>query len=128
MLASTFFGGWEIVLILAMVLLVFGSKRRPDLIRGLRQGIDEFCKAIREVNKRVLNGLDQPTIDAGRSVGGIYGKPAAEALTPDNQTAELYDPAVFRKQERNGGFAKIAVQVLISFLRRAAMIVFRGRK
>jgi len=29
-------------------------------------------------------------------VGRIFGKPAADALTPDNQVAELYDPAVLQ--------------------------------
>ena len=42
------------------------------------------------------NDLDQEAHDAGESLGGIYGKPAAQALTPDNQNAELYDPAAFR--------------------------------
>ena len=31
----------------------------------------------------------------GKSLGEIHGKAAADALTPDNQIAELYDPAVF---------------------------------
>jgi hypothetical protein len=41
--------------------------------------------------------IDRQAHDAGKSAGGVFGKPAAEALTPDNQTAELYDPAVFRR-------------------------------
>ena len=76
-------GGWEIVLILAVVLILLGAKKLPDLSRGLHRGIFQFQKA-----------LDDQAHEAGKSIGGIYSKPAAEALTPDNQTAELYDPAV----------------------------------
>jgi len=43
--------------------------------------------------------VDQAGFDAGQNTGGTYGSPAAEALTPDNQTAELYDPAVFKEEK-----------------------------
>ena len=89
MLASSGPGGPEIVLILAMVLILFGAKWLPGLGRGLRVGFFEFRKATREVTDEI----DEAASDAGRSVGGIYGKPAAEALTPDNEVAELYEPA-----------------------------------
>ena len=32
--------------------------------------------------------FDEQAHQAGESLGGIYGKPAAEALTPENQTAD----------------------------------------
>lgn len=41
-------GGWELVLILAVVLLLFGARKLPDLARGLGQGIREFKKASRD--------------------------------------------------------------------------------
>jgi len=42
-------GGWEIVLILAVVLILFGARKLPELARGLGQGIKEFKKASREI-------------------------------------------------------------------------------
>jgi len=85
----------EMVLIIAMVLIVVATRfYRPE--RGLGQFIFEFRRALKDF----LKGFDQGAFDAGKSVGGIYGKPAAEALTQDNRTAELYDPAVFRKREQ----------------------------
>ena len=48
-------GGWEIVLILAIVLILFGSKKLPELAKGLGQGIREFKKAAREVTDEVQN-------------------------------------------------------------------------
>lgn len=41
-------GGWEIVLILAVVLLLFGARKLPELAKGLGQGIKEFKKAAHE--------------------------------------------------------------------------------
>lgn len=40
--------GWEIVAILALVVIVFGAKKLPDLARGLGQGIKEFKKASKD--------------------------------------------------------------------------------
>lgn len=42
------FGGWEIILILCVVLLLFGGAKIPQLMGGLGKGIKEFKKASRE--------------------------------------------------------------------------------
>jgi sec-independent protein translocase protein TatA len=85
-------GGGEVILVLALILILRGAKRFPDIKRGLGEGLSEFRKHLAMFPKE----LDQEAHGAGESLGGIYGKPAAQALTPDNQTAELYDPAVFQ--------------------------------
>ena len=38
-------GTWEIILILAVVLLLFGGKKIPELMRGLGKGMKEFKNA-----------------------------------------------------------------------------------
>lgn len=48
MFAALGLGGWEMVLILAVVLLLFGARKLPDLAKGLGQGIKEFKKATRD--------------------------------------------------------------------------------
>jgi sec-independent protein translocase protein TatA len=53
-----FFGGWEIVLILAVVLILFGAKKLPELAKGLGQGIKEFKKATRDVTEEIHNAMD----------------------------------------------------------------------
>lgn len=40
-------GGWEILLILAVIILLFGARKLPELARGLGQGVKEFKKATR---------------------------------------------------------------------------------
>jgi len=56
-----FFGGWEIILILAVVLILFGAKKLPELAKGLGTGIKEFKKATREVTDEIQNaGTETP--------------------------------------------------------------------
>lgn len=38
-------GPWQIILIVALVLLLFGGKKIPELMKGLGQGVKEFKKA-----------------------------------------------------------------------------------
>ena len=38
-------GAFEIILILAVVLLLFGGKKIPELMKGLGQGVKEFKDA-----------------------------------------------------------------------------------
>jgi len=51
-------GGWEIVLILAVVLILFGAKKLPELAKGLGSGIKEFKKATREVTEEISSSMD----------------------------------------------------------------------
>ena len=53
-------GGWEIVLILAVVLILFGAKKLPELAKGLGSGIKEFKKATREVTDEISSAMDEP--------------------------------------------------------------------
>ena len=42
------FGFWEILIVLLVILLLFGGKRIPELMKGLGQGISNFKKGIKE--------------------------------------------------------------------------------
>jgi sec-independent protein translocase protein TatA len=42
------FSGWEILVVLFVVLLLFGSSRLPQLARGMGKSINEFKKGISE--------------------------------------------------------------------------------
>jgi sec-independent protein translocase protein TatA len=39
------FGGWEILLVVLVILIFFGAKRIPELAKGLGKGIREFKNA-----------------------------------------------------------------------------------
>ncbi|MFN2428375.1 MAG: twin-arginine translocase TatA/TatE family subunit [Cryomorphaceae bacterium] len=42
------FGPWQIVLIVLVVLLLFGGRKIPELMRGLGRGMKEFKDATKE--------------------------------------------------------------------------------
>jgi sec-independent protein translocase protein TatA len=41
-------GPWQVVVVVALVLLLFGGKKIPELMRGLGSGIKEFKDASKE--------------------------------------------------------------------------------
>ncbi|WP_027001188.1 Sec-independent protein translocase subunit TatA/TatB [Hugenholtzia roseola] len=49
-------GGWEIMVILLVILLLFGAKRIPELARGLGRGIREFKDATKEIRDSIEEG------------------------------------------------------------------------
>src|SRR5687767_6037893 len=69
MLLGWFIGGWEVILILAILIILFGAKHLPPMAKGFGKGIDEFRKAADDVPHEVrdLRGrrrnLDQNTDD-----------------------------------------------------------------
>ena len=44
-------GPWQIVLVVLVVLLMFGGKKIPELMKGLGKGISEFKKGKEEIEK-----------------------------------------------------------------------------
>ena len=41
-------GHWEIILIVLAILLLFGGRKIPELMRGLGSGVREFKKGMKE--------------------------------------------------------------------------------
>ncbi len=50
-------GGWEIVMIMFVVLLLFGGKKIPELMRGLGKGIKEFNSARSTIENEIKEGM-----------------------------------------------------------------------
>jgi sec-independent protein translocase protein TatA len=61
MLAAFGLGGMEVILILAVVLILFGAKKIPELAKGLGTGIKEFKKATKEVTDEIHNAAETST-------------------------------------------------------------------
>lgn len=59
--------GWEVVAILAVVLVLFGAKKLPELARGLGQGIKEFKKSSREIQDELNEAMDMDSPPPKRS-------------------------------------------------------------
>lgn len=54
------FGGWEMLLLLAVVLLLFGAKKLPELAKGLGKSIKEFKKASNEADDETTEAKSAP--------------------------------------------------------------------
>ena len=50
-----FLGTWEIIVIVLVVLLLFGGKKIPELMRGMGKGVKSF--------KDGMNGIEDPKSD-----------------------------------------------------------------
>jgi len=50
-------GGWEILLILLVLLIFFGAKKIPELAKGLGKGIKEFKNATKEIKEEIEDGV-----------------------------------------------------------------------
>lgn len=46
-------GPWQLILIVLVVLLLFGGKKIPELMRGLGKGVKEFKNGMDEVKKTI---------------------------------------------------------------------------
>jgi sec-independent protein translocase protein TatA len=53
-------GGFELILILAVVLLLFGGKKIPELAKGLGQGIKNFKKSVKDDDATEVAANDEP--------------------------------------------------------------------
>lgn len=54
-------GTTELLVILFIILLVFGSKKLPELARGLGKGINEFKRASQEIQSELdINSALKP--------------------------------------------------------------------
>jgi sec-independent protein translocase protein TatA len=52
-------GGFEWLVIILVVLLLFGAKKIPELARGLGQGINEFKRASEDIKKEIDAGKNE---------------------------------------------------------------------
>jgi sec-independent protein translocase protein TatA len=48
-----FLGGYEWILIILAIVLLFGGRKIPELMKGLGQGMKEFKKAKSDMDKEI---------------------------------------------------------------------------
>jgi sec-independent protein translocase protein TatA len=46
-------GHWEIIAIVVVILLLFGGKKIPELMKGLGKGVKSFKEGVNEVEKEI---------------------------------------------------------------------------
>jgi len=80
-------GGWEVVLIFAAFLILFGAKKLPELARGLGQGIKEFKKATREVGDEIQNAMEETPPQPQKKLPANPGQPQPEQTVPQSSAS-----------------------------------------
>jgi len=73
-------GFGEMVLIFAVMLLLFGAKRLPELASGMGKGIRDF--------KRSLNGLDEQSVQNSQQQNYLAQTPPPPAAVPPAPPAD----------------------------------------
>ena len=48
-----FVGMWEVIIIALVILLIFGGKKIPELMKGLGKGVKSFKEGMKEVEEDV---------------------------------------------------------------------------
>jgi len=79
------FSGPHIILILAVVLLLFGGKKIPELMRGLGRGIREFKDAKDNVQRELEDGMkDDHKVNTTSSTPTSTNKPVSPSSSVNN--------------------------------------------
>ncbi len=55
--------GWEIPIILLVILLFFGGKKIPELMRGLGKGISSFKKGLNDIEDEIKSEPEKKDSD-----------------------------------------------------------------
>ncbi|MBR9861345.1 twin-arginine translocase TatA/TatE family subunit [bacterium] len=60
-------GGMEWIVIVAIILLLFGGRKIPELMKGLGSGIREFNKAKNQVTDQIKEGMKEEDSETKQS-------------------------------------------------------------
>ena len=66
-------GHWQIVIIALVILLLFGGKKIPELMKGLGKGMRSFKEGMNEVEKQIED-IDKDINSAAKSPDKIEKK------------------------------------------------------
>jgi sec-independent protein translocase protein TatA len=58
---AAWLGGGELMVVLVVALILFGSKRIPEFAKGIGQAMKEFKKASSDVSYEIHNAMNQET-------------------------------------------------------------------
>ena len=79
---GNFFTGGDLLIILFIVLLLFGSKKLPELARGMGQAVREFNKAKDELERELTRPAATTEVTVQPAQGRQEHTPAIIEATP----------------------------------------------
>lgn len=60
--------GWEWIIIILVILLLFGGKKIPELMRGLGKGVHSFKQGLQDAKDEINRPIDSDS-DDNKSTG-----------------------------------------------------------
>jgi sec-independent protein translocase protein TatA len=86
-------GGTELMMIMLVILLLFGSKRMPDLARGIGKTIREFRKATSGLEEELRRAIETPpSPPQPRKPAAPPGMPPSPIIVPQHPPVETPRP------------------------------------
>ena len=76
-------GFGELLLIFAVLLMLFGAKRLPEVASGMGKGIRDFKRAINGLDDQALQANQTPALQATQVPAPAVAAPQAEAQKVD---------------------------------------------
>lgn len=53
--------GWQFIIVVLLILLLFGGKKIPELMKGLGKGVHSFKQGMAEAKKEMEKPIDDET-------------------------------------------------------------------
>lgn len=63
-------GAPEIIIIALVVLLLFGGRKIPELMRGIGKGVRSFKEGLSDVEKEI-DSIDEPKVEASKKADKV---------------------------------------------------------
>ena len=83
------FGGQDLIIVMVVVLVLFGGKKIPELMRGVGQGMGELKKGMEEGQRQVHeaihhNDTPQPVVEPTPAPSVAAANPPVATSTPNS--------------------------------------------
>ncbi|MEY2703716.1 MAG: hypothetical protein RLY43_2355 [Bacteroidota bacterium] len=94
-------GGGELLLILVVILMLFGSDKIPEIARTLGKGMAQLKHATNEIKHEIQKGAEENGLDINTMTGGIQEEiaQAKESMNNTLNPVELQNPVTEIKEE-----------------------------
>jgi len=94
-------GGGELLLILVVILMLFGSDKIPEIARTLGKGMAQLKHATNEIKHEIQKGAEENGLDVKSMTGGIQEEiaQAKESMNNTLNPVELQNPVTEIKEE-----------------------------
>lgn len=94
-------GGGELLLILVVILMLFGSDKIPEIARTLGKGMAQLKHATNEIKQEIQKGAEENGLDINSITGDIQEEiaQAKESMNTNLNPVELQNPVTEIKEE-----------------------------